>query len=167
MFKIDEKDCEILNILQVDCRASLTEIAKTVDLSIDSVNKRIKKMSENKVFWPKIQLRPRNFGFNNIVDIKIQLHYSSQNEYEQFLSYLKEHPRVSEIFSISGTWDLSIVIIAKDAIDLGNITREIRCKYGGIITSWVETLTTNSYKFEYYDMCKLLGYKRSKINFNY
>lgn len=167
MFKLDEKDCIILNILQVNCRASLTDIAKTVNLSIDSVNKRIKKMLENKIFWPKIQIRPRNFGFNNIVDVKIKLQYTSENEIRDFVSYLRAHPRVSEIFSISGEWDFSIVIIAKDAIDLGRITDEIRYKFGKIISSWTENLTTNSYKFEYYDMCKLMGYPTSKIKLNY
>lgn len=167
MFILDEKDCMILNMLQVNCRTSLTDIAKTVDLSIDSVNKRIKKMLENKIFWPKIQIRPRNFGFNNIVDIKIKLRYTSEDEIRKFISYLRFHPRVSEIFSISGEWDFSIVILAKDAIDLGKITSEIRYKFGKIISSWTENLTTNSHKFEYYDMCKLMGYPPSKIKLNY
>ena len=40
MVKLDEKNCLILNLLQENCRISLTELAKRVDLSIDSVKKR-------------------------------------------------------------------------------------------------------------------------------
>jgi Lrp/AsnC family leucine-responsive transcriptional regulator len=167
MIKLDEKDSEILNILQVNCRTSLTEIAKKVLLSIDSVNKRIKKMQTNNIFWPKIQLRPRNFGFRNIVDIKIKLNYTSEKRVKEFVSHLRAHPRVSEVFSISGEYDFSIVIIAKDAMDLGDITSKIRLKFRDIITSWTETLTTNSYKFEYYDMCELMGHPPSKTQFNF
>lgn len=167
MVKLDWIDCEILNILQVNCRASLTEISEKVNLSIDSVNKRIKKMLDNKIFWPKIQIRPRNFGYNNIVDVKIRVQYTSKEKIEKFLNHLINHPRVVEIFSVSGDWDYSIVIIAKNAIDLGNITREIRLKFGEMIRSWTESLTTNSFKFEYYDMCQLFDNEPKNVKFPY
>ncbi len=155
MIKLDEKNCMILNLLQENCRISLTEIAKKVELSVDSVKKRINKMIENDIFYPKIQLRPRNFGFNNIVEIKIRLHNYSENERNKFISYLKENPRVAEILCISGEWDLTIVIIAKDSLDLGKITSEIRNKFNKIIDDWRESLTTHVYKFEEYDMLKI------------
>ena len=167
MKKIDAIDCEILNLLQIDCRMSLTKIAEWVDLSIDSVKKRIQKMLENKIFWPKIQLRPRNFGFNSIVEVKITVQYKSKEKIDEFFEYLRNHERIAEIFSISGNWDISIVIIAKNALDLGRITSEIRFKFGDLIRSWTESLTTNSFKFEYYDMRRLLGNEHTKVKFNY
>jgi len=167
MKKLDSIDCEILNLLQTNCRISLTKIAKHVNLSIDSVKKRIKRMQDDQIFWPKIQIRPRNIGFNNIVEVKIILEYTSKIDLEQFIEFLRKHPRVAEIFSISGKWDFSIVIIAKDALDLGNITNEIRFKFSNLIQSWTESLTTNSYKFEYYDMRQLLGHEPTTVKFNY
>ena len=101
------------------------------------------------------------------MDVKLKLRYSSENEINRFLSYLRSHSHVIEIFTISGEWDLSIVIIAKDAIDLGKITKKIRFKFGNLITSWTEALTTDSLKFEYYDMSELMGYGPSKIKFNF
>ena len=165
MKELDAIDCEILNLLQIDCRASFTYIAENVNLSIDSVKKRILKMLKNKVFWPRIQIRPRNFGFNNIVEVKISLYYDSMEGIEEFILYLRKHPRVAEIFSISGKWDLSIVIIAKNAIDLGTVTNEIKTKFGNLIRVWIESLTTNSYKFEIYDMRKLMGHDPTKVDF--
>ena len=44
MGQIDEKDCKILNLLQEDCRMSLTNIAKEIGLSVDSTKKRINKL---------------------------------------------------------------------------------------------------------------------------
>ena len=157
MYEIDKKDAIILDLLQKNCRMSLTEISKHVHLSVDSVKKRINKMLENRIFYPKIQLRPRNFGFPNVVDVKIKLQYSSEQEMEALIAYLKSHPNVIEIFSVSGEWDLTMVIIAKDAIDLGKITAGIRNRFGKIITSWNASLTVNSYKFEDYKMAALTG----------
>ncbi|MBI2658430.1 Lrp/AsnC family transcriptional regulator [Candidatus Woesearchaeota archaeon] len=159
MIKLDEKDCIILNMLQADCRKSLTGIAKKVKLSVDSTKKRIIKMKENNIFFPKIQLRPRNFGFNNIVDIKIKAHNYSDSDIREFIDYLKGHPNVAEVMSVSGEWDFSIVVIARDGMDLGNITRAIRNKFSKIINDWSESLTTCVYKFEDYDMLKVMGHK--------
>ncbi len=160
---LDKTDCEILNLLQINCRASLTEISKHVNLSLDSVKNRINKMLENKVFHLKIQIRPRHLGFNNIVEVKIKLRFISEDKLNEFLSYLVKHPNVSEIFAISGKWDFSLVIIAKNAPELGAITHEIRIKFGAMIRSWTESLTTESYKFEYYDMRKLMGFEPTNV----
>ncbi len=162
MKELDEKGCLILNLLQENCRMSLTDISKKVGLSIDSVKKRIKRMIKEGMFFPKIQLRPRNFGFKNIVDIKIKLHNYTEKNIEELIGFLKKNPRVAEIFSVSGDWDFSIVIIAKDAEDLGETSNLIRNKFNKIISGWSESLTTCVYKFENYDLIKLLNLEGDK-----
>lgn|SRR3989344_2454928 len=153
--RLDEKNCIILNLLQKDCRMSITDIAKQVNLSIDSTKKRIEKM-KNTVFFPRIQLRPRHFGYNNIVDVKIKLRNHTNDDTNKFIAYLRQHPRIVEIFQISGSWDFSIVMIAKNGEDLGALSSEIRSKFNTIITEWAESLTTFAHKFEEYDMLKLI-----------
>lgn len=167
MKNLDEIDCEILNLLQINCRMSFTEISKQVGKSVDTVKNRIERMLENNIFWPKIQIRPRKLGFNNIVEVKVRLQFSSKEKVEEILTYLRQHPRIVEIFAISGKWDFSLVIIAKDALDLGNITSEIRYRFGDMIRVWTESLTTNSYKFEYYDMCALMGHGPTNVKFDF
>ena len=155
MAKLDKKDCIILNILQENCRTTLTSIAKKVNLSIDSVKKRIQKM-ENIIFHPRIQIRPRSLGFNYIVDVKIKFSNHSKEEINKFIIYLQKHPRIAEIFSVSGEWDLSLVIVSKDATDFDNITSDIKKRFGKIIGSWSGSVTLRAYKFEKYDMTKLI-----------
>jgi len=156
MNKLDKKDCIILNILQENCRTTLTSIAKKVNLSIDSVRKRIKKM-ENVIFHPRIQIRPRSLGFNYIVDVKIKFNNHSNEEINKLINYLQKHSRVAEIFSVGGEWDLSLVIVAKDATDFNNITLNIKKRFGKIINSWSGSTTLRAYKFEKYDMTKLIN----------
>ncbi len=154
---LDSKNCQILNLLQENCRISLTDIATEVGLSVDSVKKRIDKMIENKIFYPRIQLRPRNFGYKNIVNVNVKLHDFTDEDFNDFIRYLRECVNVAEIFSLSGEWDLMIVILSKDAEDLAMITNAIRNKFHKIINDWSENLTTMTYKFESYDMMKLLS----------
>ncbi len=159
MKDLDKKDCIILNILQNNCRTSLTKIAQEVNLSIDSVKKRMKKMEKNSIFYPRIQIRPRGLGFNNIIDIKIKLNNHSKQKVDKFIKYLLEHPRVAELFSVSGEWDLSVIIISKKLEDLEKITSDIKSKFGKIISLWSESTTLKAYKFEKYDILELMGHK--------
>ncbi|MBT3405569.1 Lrp/AsnC family transcriptional regulator [Candidatus Woesearchaeota archaeon] len=156
---LDEKNCMILNLLQEDCRMSLTDMARRVNLSVDSVRKRLKKLEEQIYFYPKVQIRPRMLGFPNIVDVKIKLRDYDDKKLKQFIDYTVSHPRIAEVFSLSGEWDFTLVIISKDHEDLGEITDEIRNKFGAIITEWSESLTKKAYKFEAYDVLKLKGHQ--------
>lgn len=162
MDKLDEINCHIMNLLQVDCRMSLTEIAKKVGLSVDSVKKRIDKMKKHGYYHPKVQIRPRILGYPYIVDIKAKLHNLNSNNKKEFIDYLMNHPRVAELISISGRWDFTIVLIAKDHEELGELTGKIRDKFGDIISDWSESLTTIVHKFEKYDLIKLKGYDKNK-----
>jgi len=155
MAKLDEKDGIILNLLQKDCRTSLTDIAKKVNLSIDSVKKRLNKM-KGTIFHPRIQIRPRSLGFPNIIDIKIKLNNHIKEDIDQFISYLAKHERVSELFKITGNWDISIVVISKDAQDLEEVTATIKSTFGHMIDSWIESTSLEVFKFEEYDMVKLI-----------
>lgn len=162
MAQLDEKNCLILNLLQVNCRLSLTEISKKIGLSIDSTKKRIQKLINEGIFIPKIQLRPRHFGYPDIVDIKIKLRNYNEKDVKRFIRYLQCNPHVTEIFSISGEWDFGIAVMAKDHAHLGIITEDIRKKFSNTIGEWNEALTKFVYKFENYDMLELMGYKNLK-----
>ena len=153
---MDEKNCEILKILHKNSRTSLTEISNSVGLSIDAVNKRIQKMIEHKIFAPTVLLRHRYCGFHNVVEIKVKLqNLDKEEEFTRFISYLKEHSRVTEVFSIAGEWDMTIVLLARDAIEQGKITQKMRTKFGKIIASWSESLTITAHKFEDYDFKRM------------
>ena len=163
MVVLDEKNCRILNLLQEDCRMSFTEIGRRIGLSVDSVRKRIKAMKEKAIFKPKVHIRPRAIGFSNILDIKIKLHNYSAVQKKKFLSFLMDSQFIAEIFSVSGEWDLSIVIISKDIQNQGEICEAIRSRFNTIIESWSESITTKAYKFETYDLLRLMGHKVNKV----
>ena len=157
--KFDKIDCKILELLQQDCRMSLTDISKKLNLSVDSTRKRVQKLLKEEIFYPKIMLRPRHFGYPNIVDVKIKLRNYNEKTINEFIEYTVNHPRITEVFSLSGEWDFTLVIISKDHEDLADITKKIREKFSGIISDWRESLTTIAYKFERYDMERLVGLK--------
>lgn len=149
---LDDKDRKILMILQKDGRAQLTEIAKKVNLSIDSVHKRMKEMQRKNIFYSGIFIDPRAIGFPLLADIKIKLRNITAEQKKDFIESLTAHTRVIDLLSIMGDFDLTCVLIAKDTNELEEISTEIRQKYSNIIADWKAMLILKTHKFEYYDL---------------
>lgn len=149
---LDDKDKQILMILQKNSRESLTKIAKKVSLSIDSTHKRIKEMERKGIFEPTISIEPRAIGFPLIADIKIKLRNITELEKDKFIKNLTNHPRVIDLLSIMGDYDLTCVIIAKDTNELEELSTKIRQKYSNMIADWKAMLILKTHKFEHYEL---------------
>lgn len=148
----DKKDKKILNLLQEDGRMLLTEISKKVRLSIDAAHKRIKKMKKQEVFEATALIDPRKIGYPLVMDIKIKLKNIDEKTYNDLIKYLIENPFVTNVFSASGDYDLTITIISKDYEGLNNTSLRIRKKFNKIISDWKTAINLKIYKFEKYDM---------------
>ena len=149
---MDKKDREILMLLQENGRETLTEIAKKVNLSIDSVNNRLKALMSKGVFTPRIFIDPRAIGFALIVDVKIKLQNISVEEKERFIAHLAAHPRIINLLSITGRFDFLCTIMAKDANEFEKVSTEFRNKYREAIVDWETTLILKTHKLEQYDL---------------
>jgi Lrp/AsnC family leucine-responsive transcriptional regulator len=149
---LDEKDKKILMILQENGREQLTVIAKKVNLSIDSVHKRIKEMQKKEIFGSGIWINPRKIGFPLVADVKIKLRNITEKEKQELIKHLIDHPKVIDLLSIMGDFDLTCVLIAKDTNELDEISTQIRQKYSEMIADWKAVLVLKTHKFEYYDL---------------
>jgi len=149
---IDDKDKEIIMLLQKDGRMSLTEIAKKVRLSIDSVHNRMKAMEKKGVYYSGIFVDPRAIGFPLLADVKIKLKNIGEENREKLIKYLTEHHSVIDLLGVMGDYDLTCVLIAKDGSELEKVSMEIRHRFKDLIDEWKSILILKTYKFEQYDL---------------
>lgn len=147
---LDEKDKQILEILQKNSREKLTAIAKKVGLSIDSVNNRIKRLVDSGILYFQAIIEPRSVGFPFILSVNVRLQNITEDDLNAFINYLKAHPRVIELFTMAGDYDLVFVLIAKDPEELESLQFEIRQKFSKLIAEWRSALSLKVYKFEEY-----------------
>jgi DNA-binding Lrp family transcriptional regulator len=147
---LDEKDKQILEILQQNSREKLTNIARKIGLSIDSVKKRIDKMVEKGILVFQALIDPRKIGFSFILSTTVKLHNITKEEFDSFINYLRTHPRVIELFTMAGDYDVAFVIIARNTEELENLQMDIRQKFNKIIADWRSALSLKVYKFEEY-----------------
>jgi len=150
--ELDKKDKQILNLLQEDGRMKLKEIGRQVGLSIDSVNKRIKKMQGADVVKIGAFINPKAIGYELVASVSIKLHNVSEEEYKLFLDYLVKNPHTIEVISTLGQYDLMCVFIAKTTDELEIIYRHVRHRFKDIIADWESDINLKVHKFEEYSL---------------
>lgn len=153
--QIDTKDKKIMLSLQKNVRKSLTSISKEVGLSIDSVHSRLKKMLAEGVLNPAPGIEPSKLGYPIIMDVKIKLRGGVDYSESGLVKYLMKNPRIIQISTITGSWDLTLVIIAKDGDDYSKIRTEIRMKLNDVLQDWNDSQVLKTFKFEQYDIINL------------
>jgi DNA-binding Lrp family transcriptional regulator len=152
---LDQKDKQIIDILQINSRISLTELSKKIKLSIDASHKRLKKLIKEEIIFPTILVDPRKIGYPITMDVKIKLKDIDKETYNQFIAHLVKHPNFIAVFSASGDYDITAPIIAKNYAQLNEISLEVRDKFKHLIADWKTAINLQIYKYEKYDMSKL------------
>lgn len=98
----DEKDLEIMRILQENGRASYSEIAKRLGLSEAAVYSRIQKLTKSgliKRIQAVLDSEKLGFSLTAIVALKAQ-----PSKYEPLLQELSKIPEIVEIYDVTGDY---------------------------------------------------------------
>ncbi len=149
--QLDRIDRDILNILSKNARSKLTYVAKKIGLSIDATKKRIAKLERDGVISRyTIQVNPSVIGLPLAIHIYLKLKDFNQKRLGEFIEYLTGNPRVIDVMSMAGDYDLYIVFLASDTVDLDNRKNEIRRKFSDLIGDWKEVLVTKVHMLEDY-----------------
>ena len=115
MIKLDKIDKRILKVLNKNARKSIADISRETGIQRDSVMYRIKRMEEEKVIiHHHTILNPNLLGHPIYSFVTFELSYLSEDYKNKLLSYLKVHKNVTYVAKMSGRWDLTINIAAKN-----------------------------------------------------
>ena len=88
--KLDKVDVAIIRALQKDARANFAAIARSCDVSVDTISKRFKKIEDAGVVrGTTVLLNPRSFGCDCVASFGIQADFS---HIEEILLFLKKMP---------------------------------------------------------------------------
>ncbi len=149
--QVDAIDRKILNILAGNARTKLTVIARQIGLSIDSTKKRIEKLEKNKIILKyTIQAHMGKLGTGLAVHVYVKLKDLTKEKYENLIKDLSNDYRVVDLVSMLGDYDLFIVLLGRDTIEMDEMKMEIRQKFGSLIGEWKEVVVSKLYKLEEY-----------------
>jgi len=115
MEELDNKDVQLLRLLQKNAKLTVKELAKEVNLSPSPVFERVKRLEQEgyvKRYAAVLDAEKLNRGFTVFCQIKLKIHDRSVGY--DFVNEIMEIEEVAECYNISGDFDFLLKVQVRD-----------------------------------------------------
>jgi DNA-binding Lrp family transcriptional regulator len=120
---LNEKELEILHLLEQNARMDIKTIAKLIDQTEEEVEMMLKKLEENKVIvtyatvvdWSKVN---NHDGVTAMIDVKVTPQRGVG--FDEVAERIHRFPEVKALYLVSGTYDLQVVIEGKTMSEIAS-----------------------------------------------
>ncbi|MGV2450335.1 UNVERIFIED_CONTAM: Lrp/AsnC family transcriptional regulator [Ralstonia mannitolilytica] len=115
MEQLDDKDVQLLRLLQKNAKLTVKELAKEVNLSTSPVFERVKRLEQEgfvKRYVAVLDAEKLNRGFTVFCQIKLKIHDRSVGY--DFVKEILEIEEVAECYNISGDFDFLLKVQVRD-----------------------------------------------------
>lgn len=115
MEELDEKDVQLLRLLQKNAKLTVKELAREVNLSPSPVFERVKRLEQEgyvKKYSAILDAEKLNRGFTVFCQIKLKIHDRSVGY--DFVKEILEIEEVAECYNISGDFDFLLKVQVRD-----------------------------------------------------
>ena len=111
---IDQKDRQLLEILQSNSRTTNAELAKQVELSPSSTLERVKKLEASGIIEKYITLlNPRKAGYTCFTFVEVKLARHGETPVEDFFKSIAKMDEVLECHHITGEADFLLKVATR------------------------------------------------------
>ena len=119
---LDRADIDILRHLQKDGRASVSDLASQMNLSISACHRRLTKLQNDGVIDRYLTLiKPQKIGYQMSFYVDITLREQSVEAFENFENSVRQFDEILQCHLLAGQADYLLLIAAKDAEDFSRI----------------------------------------------
>ena len=145
--QIDKNDFMILNELSRNARIASKEIAKKTNLSIATVNNRIKNLIKKGV----IQGFRTNIDISkiDIMQFKVDINFRDYGRINSVIEYVKENPHLIYITITAGHADLELSFRLSSVSQVKKIMNDIYGKFPNVIRNYNYFIITKIHKLNY------------------
>lgn len=134
--RIDKTDYAILNAVAEDARIPLVDISKSLGVTANSVNKRIKKLQKEGIILSfRAKINAALLGYEHY-KVFLFFHNMTMQRQKEVLAYLKFHPNVIYITKAFGISDMEFEIMLKGRNELHTFMRAFAGKFSDIIKDY-------------------------------
>jgi DNA-binding Lrp family transcriptional regulator len=136
--KLDEKDIQILKLLQEDCKKPIKEVARKIGSPITTVYAKVKRMECLGIIkYYNAILDYKKLGKGTTAFIFVSFGYRNSItdkplDQREIAKMIAKFPEVLETHLITGDWDILIKVKAKDVDDIGKFVVDKLRKIEGI-----------------------------------
>ena len=112
---LDDADRQLLGFLQVSARATLSEMAAHIHLSVSQTQRRLKRLEEGGVVMAyTARVDPERIGLGVMAFVDVVLRSQDTNAAENFHEAIAQIPHVVECHRVSGDSDYWLKVVARD-----------------------------------------------------
>ena len=130
MYKIDNIDLEIINLLMEDGRMPAAELARRVqNISERAIRYRIERMVENGMIQVTAVVNPRAVGMTVVADVWLECESDFIMEVAQ---RLVAYENISYVACAIGETDVSVQVLARDTTEVYRFVTEVIGKVPGV-----------------------------------
>lgn len=115
MEQLDDKDVQLLRLLQKDAKLTVKELAREINLSPSPVFERVKRLEQEgyiKRYSAVLDAEKLNRGFTVFCQIRLKIHDRSVGY--DFVKEILEIEEVAECYNISGDFDFLLKVQVRD-----------------------------------------------------
>ncbi len=142
---LDEKDRQIVHLLQYDGRLSFAQIAHQVGLSEGAVRYRVKQLREQGILQIVAIVQPEYLGLEAAAMVGVTV---EPEQMDAVAAKIARFPEVSYLFMASGAFDLFVEVFCPDHNDLVHFLNDKLRQVPGILRT--ETfMILKMYKLSY------------------
>jgi Lrp/AsnC family transcriptional regulator, leucine-responsive regulatory protein len=124
--ELDEKDLQILDLVQSDARQSAETIAQIVNLSASAVQRRIARLRDDGVIVGDIALlEPKAVGRPLVMIVDVELERERPNLLADFKRWVQREPAVQQAWYVTGGSDYVLVVTAVDVDSYDSLMQKL------------------------------------------
>ncbi len=122
---MDDKDLEILQLMQSNARLTAEAIGYEIGLSPPAVQKRIKKLRDTGIIEKDISvLSPSKLGKETMVVVQVKLERESRLHLDTFKKRMKNAEEVQQCYYATGEADFILIVVVSDITAYEMFTQE-------------------------------------------
>jgi Lrp/AsnC family transcriptional regulator for asnA, asnC and gidA len=130
MYKIDNIDLKIINLLMEDGRMHAAEVARQIgNISERAVRYRIDRMLQNEIFQITAVVNPRAVGMSVVADVWLECDADAIMEVARKMA---GYENISYVACSIGETDVSIQVLARDTAEVYRFVTEVIGKVPGV-----------------------------------
>jgi DNA-binding Lrp family transcriptional regulator len=144
---MDETDRQIISALSQNANIPHAELAGRLNVTRQTVAARIKRLQREGVIKKyKAVIDYDKVGLKSFFILFLKLDVTDQKKAASFISTLKRDPHVLMDVSITGEWDVMLMLAFEDVKDYETYTNVMRAKMGTMIKDSKSHVVLNFYK---------------------
>ena len=124
---LDSTDAKILEVLQKNCRASVSDLSKQVNLSLSAVSERLKKLENSDIVTAYTAIiNPAAMGKDLQVILQVALENTSAANTRALMNYVDNNPDILECHHVTGDYDYALMVTTKNTTSLEKLMSDIK-----------------------------------------